>query len=183
MEHLALRHQLAVYQRSVLRPRLRATDRLFWAWVSRLWSDWQSVPALVQPHAEDQQAVGLDRHGPADAPHHRVSRRGSQSWQRDTAVGQSAGGGPHAGNVLYRSIWSLQDEAYKGVLPAEQHKAITKKACKTNHVERFNNTLRQRISRLVRDTLAFSKKLANQIGAITYFICHYNLTRAAALPV
>lgn len=49
-----------------------------------------------------------------------------------------------------------------------------------NH-ERFNNTLRQRVSRLVRDTLAFSKKLANHIGAIRYFICHYNLTRAAAL--
>jgi hypothetical protein len=29
LEHLALRHQLAVYQRSVPRPRLRAIDRLF----------------------------------------------------------------------------------------------------------------------------------------------------------
>jgi IS1 family transposase len=53
----------------------------------------------------------------------------------------------------------------------------------TNHIERFNNTLRQRVSRLVRDTLAFSKKLANHIGAIKYFICHYNLTKAAALLV
>jgi hypothetical protein len=25
--------------------------------------------------------------------------------------------------------------------------------------------------------------LANHIGAIKYFICHYNLTKAAALPV
>jgi insertion element IS1 protein InsB len=45
---------------------------------------------------------------------------------------------------------------YKGVIPAERHKAITKKARKTNHVERFNNTLRQRLSRLVRATLSFS---------------------------
>jgi insertion element IS1 protein InsB len=74
-------------------------------------------------------------------------------------------------------------EVYTGVIPAAQHKAITKKARKTNHIERFNNTLRQRVSRLVRDTLAFSKKLANHIGAIKYFICHHNLTRAAALPV
>jgi insertion element IS1 protein InsB len=74
-------------------------------------------------------------------------------------------------------------EAYKGVIPAEQHTAITKQARKTNHIERFNNTLRQRLSRLVRETLSFSKKLANHIGAIRYFICHYNLTRAAALPV
>jgi putative transposase len=49
LEHLALRHQLTVYQRSVPRPHLRATDRLFWAWLSRLWSDWQSALALVQP--------------------------------------------------------------------------------------------------------------------------------------
>jgi insertion element IS1 protein InsB len=36
------------------------------------------------------------------------------------------------------------------------------------------------VSRLVRETLSFSKKLANHIGAIQYFICHYNLTRVAA---
>ena len=76
-----------------------------------------------------------------------------------------------------------QYEAYKGVIPTERHKAITKRARKTNHIERFNNTLRQRLSRLVRETVSFSKKLANHIGAIRYFICHYNLTRAAALPV
>jgi insertion element IS1 protein InsB len=76
-----------------------------------------------------------------------------------------------------------QYEAYKGVIPAERHRAITKKARKTNHIERFNNTLRQRVSRLVRETLSFSKKLANHIGAIKHFICHYNLTRTRALPV
>jgi len=72
---------------------------------------------------------------------------------------------------------------YIGIIPAARHKAITKHARKTNHLERFNKTLRQRVSRLVRDTLAFSKKLANHIGAIKYFICQYNLTRAAALLV
>ena len=80
-------------------------------------------------------------------------------------------------------FYTDQYEVYKGVIPAAQHKAITKKARKANHIERFNNTLRQRVSRLVRDTLAFSKKLANHIGAIKYFICHHNLTRVAALPV
>ena len=76
-----------------------------------------------------------------------------------------------------------QYDVYKGVIPAAQHKAITKQARKTNHIERFNNTLRQRVSRLVRETLSFSKTLANHIGAIKYFICHYNLTRRGALPV
>jgi insertion element IS1 protein InsB len=74
-------------------------------------------------------------------------------------------------------------EAYKGVIPVKRHQAITKHARTANHIERFNNTLRQPLSRLVRETLSFSKKLANHIGAIRYFICHYNLTRVAALPV
>jgi len=88
--------------------------------------------------------------------------------------------------IVYREqamFHTDQYDVYKGVIPAEQHRAITKKARKTNHIERFNNTLRQRVSRLVRETLSFSKKLANHIGAIKYFICYYNLTRRVALPV
>jgi insertion element IS1 protein InsB len=69
---------------------------------------------------------------------------------------------------------------YEGVIPAAQHHAISTLARQTHQIERFNNTLRQRVSRLVRETLSFSKKLANHIGAIKYFICLYNLTRAAA---
>ena len=69
---------------------------------------------------------------------------------------------------------------YEKVIPAAQHKAIGKLARKTNHIERFNNTLRQRVARLMRDALSFSKKLANHIGAMKLFICHYNLTRATA---
>jgi insertion element IS1 protein InsB len=69
------------------------------------------------------------------------------------------------------------------MIPAEQHWAITKQARQTNHSERFNNTLRQRVSRLVRETLSLAKTLAHHIGAIKYFICHYNLTRRGALPV
>jgi insertion element IS1 protein InsB len=76
-----------------------------------------------------------------------------------------------------------QYDAYSGVILAARHKAITKHARNTNHSERVNTTLRQRVSRLVRETLSFSKKLAHHIGAIKYFICHYNLPRASALPV
>ena len=46
---LALQHQVSVYKRAVPRPRLRPTDRLFWAWLSRLWPGWQSALAFVQP--------------------------------------------------------------------------------------------------------------------------------------
>ena len=72
--------------------------------------------------------------------------------------------------------------AYTNVIPSAQHRAISKLARTTNHVERFNCTLRQRVSRLVRATLSFSKKLTNHIGVIKYFICDYNLTKCAALP-
>src|SRR5215813_12129453 len=71
-----------------------------------------------------------------------------------------------------------QYEVYRGVIPVERHKAITKQARKTNHIERFNNTLRQRLARLVRATLSFSKKVENHIEAIKFFICHYNLEKA-----
>jgi insertion element IS1 protein InsB len=69
---------------------------------------------------------------------------------------------------------------YQGVIPAAQHKAISKLARKTNYIERFNNILRQRVSRLVREVLSFSKKLVTHIGAIKLSICHYNLPRTAA---
>ena len=58
------------------------------------------------------------------------------------------------------------------------NRVVKKQRRITNHIERFNCTLRQRVSRLVRKSLSFSKKLANHIGAIKYFICHYNLDKA-----
>ena len=68
-------------------------------------------------------------------------------------------------------------------MPAAPHQTITKKARKTNHIERFHNTLRPRVSRLVRDTLACSTQLENHSGAIRSFIGHDNLTRTAALQL
>src|SRR6202521_3291018 len=50
-EILALRHQLLVLQRSNNghRVRLRATDRLMWVWLSRLWTGWRSALIIVKP--------------------------------------------------------------------------------------------------------------------------------------
>jgi IS1 family transposase len=70
----------------------------------------------------------------------------------------------------YPTCHTDQYLAYKGVIPAAQHQAISKQACKTNHIERFNHTLRQRVSRLVRSALSFSKKLDHYIDAINMFI-------------
>ncbi|HLP91436.1 MAG TPA: IS1 family transposase [Nostocaceae cyanobacterium] len=77
--------------------------------------------------------------------------------------------------VCYSDFWA----AYACVLPKKRHRPVGKDSGKTNHIERFNNTLRQRISRLVRSALSFSKKLENHIGAIWYFIHHYNSCIAA----
>jgi len=76
--------------------------------------------------------------------------------------------------TFYTDGWG----AYEGVIPQKQHRVVKKQRRITNHIERFNCTLRQRVSRLVRKSLSFSKKLANHIGAIKYFICHYNLEKA-----
>jgi insertion element IS1 protein InsB len=72
-----------------------------------------------------------------------------------------------------------QYAVYSSVIPAEHHKAITRKTRRTNHIERFNTTLRHRLSCLVRATLSF-KKVENPIGAITFFMCHYTLEQAVA---
>jgi IS1 family transposase len=76
--------------------------------------------------------------------------------------------------VIYTDFYT----AYPVVLPSKRHRAVGKETGKTNYIERFNCTLRQRVSRLVRKTLSFSKKLENHIGAIWNFIHHYN----ASLP-
>jgi insertion element IS1 protein InsB len=72
--------------------------------------------------------------------------------------------------VCYSDFW----EAYEQVIPSKRHRAVGKGTGKTNYIERFNCTMRQRISRLVRKTLSFSKKVENHIGAIWFFVHHYN---------
>lgn len=72
--------------------------------------------------------------------------------------------------VAYTDFW----DSYRKVIPSKRHRAVGKETGQTNHIERLNNTFRQRISRLVRKSLSFSKKLDNHIGAIWYFIHDYN---------
>jgi len=71
-------------------------------------------------------------------------------------------------------------KAYACVIPEAKHFAVGKDSGLTAYIERFNGTMRQRVSRLVRKGLSFSKSIHNHIGAIKYFICHYN-TQCKAL--
>jgi putative transposase len=48
-ENLALRQQLSVLEHKSKRPRLRNRDRIFWAILSRIWTNWRSALLIVQP--------------------------------------------------------------------------------------------------------------------------------------
>jgi putative transposase len=49
LENLALRHQLSVYKRTMTRPKLRPTDRLFWIGLARAWAGWRQSLMIVTP--------------------------------------------------------------------------------------------------------------------------------------
>jgi len=49
LENLALRQQLAVYKRAIIRPPLRRTDRFFWIGLARLWTGWRQALVIVTP--------------------------------------------------------------------------------------------------------------------------------------
>jgi hypothetical protein len=60
LEILALRHQICVLQRGAKkRPRLTSLDRFLWAVLSRIWGDWRSALAIVQPET----VIGWHRKG------------------------------------------------------------------------------------------------------------------------
>ena len=86
-----------------------------------------------------------------------------QLWQSIPAVYRQCA-------KVYTDYW----ESYKTVIASKRHCAVGKESGLTSYIERLNNTMRQRVSRLVRKTLSFSKKLENHIGAIWMFIHEYN---------
>ncbi len=49
LENLALRQQIVVLQRSVKRPCLKKSDRVFWVLLARIWKDWTKALILVKP--------------------------------------------------------------------------------------------------------------------------------------
>jgi IS1 family transposase len=74
----------------------------------------------------------------------------------------------------YSDFW----EAYSVVIPPEQHTATGKETGLTAHVERWNNTLRQRLGRFVRKSLSFSKSDAMHELCLRLFLHDYNLSLA-----
>lgn len=72
-------------------------------------------------------------------------------------------------------------ESYHNVLPPARHQAQYATRGATNHVERFHNTLRQRLGRLTRKTLSFSKNRLMHEIVIRLFLQRYNLECADIL--
>ena len=73
-------------------------------------------------------------------------------------------------SILYSDFWKV----YRAVLPDAQHQAVGKGSGLTAHIERFNNTLRQRLARLVRKTLSFSKSDHMHLVCLHRFLVRYN---------
>ena len=65
---------------------------------------------------------------------------------------------------------------YLHVFDRERHRMVDKSEGETNHVERWFNTLRQRLARFTRKTLAFSKRDDLHDGLLCMFIYDYNLS-------
>lgn len=82
---------------------------------------------------------------------------------------------PYRQGTIFSDFW----EAYQAVIPDEQHQAVGKDSGQTAHVERFNNTLRQRLARFVRKTLSFSKSDQMHLICLHLFLVRYNLERRA----
>ena len=80
----------------------------------------------------------------------------------------------------YRSAHCYSDfwEAYQLVIPSPQHTAAGKETGLTAHVERWNNTLRQRLGRFVRKSLSFSKSDEMHDMCLRLFLYDYNRSLA-----
>ncbi|BDI33497.1 IS1 transposase [Capsulimonas corticalis] len=74
-------------------------------------------------------------------------------------------------SLMFTDFW----DAYQTVLPDEQHVITDKGDGETNHIERFNNVLRQRLARFVRRTLSFSKIDTMHDNCLRLFLHEYNL--------
>jgi IS1 family transposase len=70
---------------------------------------------------------------------------------------------------IHTDLW----KAYANIFPPEQHVPHDQRGS-TNHIERFNGTLRARVSRLVRRTYSIAKSFQNLFLSVRFFIADYN---------
>ena len=82
----------------------------------------------------------------------------------------------------YKKLKSYSDKwkPYKNVFPYDnmRHEYVDKSSDQTNHIERFNLTIRQRLACYVRKTLSFSKKEYWHNLVTKLFLIEYNQSLA-----
>ncbi len=144
---------------------------------------------LIAPDASDPDATTLE----LDELWSFVLKRASKRWiwialcrQTRQVVAYFIGDRSQASGLklwermppVYRSGHCYSDfwEAYHLVIPSEQHTAAGKETGFTAHVERWNNTLRQRLARFVRKSLSFSKSDRMHEICLRLFLHRYNLS-------
>ncbi len=149
---------------------------------------------LIPPEANDAEATVLE----LDELWSCVLKKTNQAWiwialcrKRRQVVSYAVG---DRSEQTCRRLWEAIPQAYRtghcysdfwntyqAVIPEEHHTAGGKETGETAHVERWNNTLRQRLARFVRKTLSFSKSLSMHDACLNLFLHRYNLERAAIL--
>ena len=98
-----------------------------------------------------------------------TSKTGQRLWQ---AMAEGYRQGPS-----FTDFWA----ASMAVSPSEQQTAVGKERGATAPVERWNNTLRQRLARFVRMTLSFSKSVLMHEACLLLFLHRSNRERAILL--
>src|SRR5215203_6972449 len=126
---------------------------------------------MVVRAQKDAKTLDLSGLVSQDAPGGRLFHRRQERRELPRAVGAGAGS-LSLGALLHSDFW----KAYGEVILEERHEAVGKKSGETAHIERWNNTLRQRLSRFVRMTLSFSKSDRMHELCLRLFLHRYNLS-------
>lgn len=146
--------------------------------ILRAYQERSSLRGLSRTFGVTRNTVGawLKKSPDVAAFEHHTGPRPARSWLIPSVL---------AATATARRLWSRIPsaylhtdhlESYHNVLPPKQHHA-TYHWSPTNHVERFNNTLRQRLGRFVRKTLSFSKSPLMHECVIRLSLHRYNLNR------
>ena len=120
-----------------------------------------------------------------------VGRKSNKAWvwlARDAGSGRVVG--LHVGRrdeAAARAFWNGLPAEYRrrglcltdswaayAAIPRRRRLAVSKRSGIMNRIERLNGTLRQRLGRLTRRTLSFSKSMENHVGCLRYFLNDYN---------
>gem|GEM_PF-862945 len=85
----------------------------------------------------------------------------------------------YRGSYSYSDLWSV----YCLVFPADKHQSVEKRTGQLAHIERWHNTVRQRLACYVRKSLSFSKSLYWHELVTRWFVVTYNLELASSVTI